>query len=217
MPQPIGILGGTFDPIHFGHLRTALELKEALGWSEVRWIPASVPPHRGVPAAGPAARLAMVRAAVAGESSFTVDERELNRPGPSYMVDTLASLREEFGETPLCLILGLDAFLGLPHWHEWRQIPQLAHLVVAHRPGWRVEQAAGAERAAVALLERRTDPVALSASPAGAVVLQAVTPLAISATEIRRTIAAGRSPRYLLPDPVWDIIEKQNLYRRTED
>ncbi len=215
MLRPIGLFGGTFDPIHFGHLRAALELYEELGLEQVRLIPAAVPPHREQPAAAPHLRLAMVRAAVAAEPAFVVDERELHRPGPSYMVDTLASLREELGvEVPLCLILGLDAFLGLPRWHRWEQIPALAHLVVAHRPGWRVEDAVGAEQQAVALLqERRSEKPALGATPAGAVVLQPITPLAISATAIRQRIGEGRSARFLLPETVWDIIVKESIYR----
>lgn len=218
MAEPIGIFGGTFDPIHFGHLRSALELKQALGLAEVRLIPASVPPHRGEPGANAAQRLAMVRAAVATDRDFVIDERELRREGPSYMADTLASLREEVGpERPLCLMLGMDAFLGLPGWHRWESIPTLAHLVVAHRPGWQLADARGAEHEAVTLLQRaRAEARMLHEAPAGAVVTHPVTPLGISATAIRRLVAEGKSARYLLPDAVWDIIVEQRLYKDSQ-
>src|SRR5512143_4181715 len=135
--QPIGIFGGTFDPIHYGHLRTALELKRALDLERLHFVPAATPPHRAAPCTDAALRLRMVQAAIAGEPGFVADDRELKRPGLSYTFDTLTSFRAEFPDRPLCLLLGMDAFLNLPQWHEWREIPQLAHVVVAHRPGWR--------------------------------------------------------------------------------
>ena len=209
-----GIFGGTFDPIHFGHLRAALELYERLPLDEVRLVPASIPPHREEPGAPPEQRLAMVRAAADDQPGFVVDERELRREGPSYMVDTLQSLRDELGEVSLCLLLGLDAFLGLPRWHRWERLAELAHLVVAHRPGWHLDGAEGAGKAAVELLEQRRCPAeVLRQRPAGGVVLQEITPLAISATAIRHLVREGRSPRYLIPDAVWRIIKRDNLYR----
>jgi len=136
MMQSIGILGGTFDPIHFGHLRMAQELAESLGLDEVRFIPAARPPHRAQPHGAAEARAEMVRLAISGNPRFVLDTREFERDGPSYMVDTLSCLRAEVGDdTPLCLLLGADAFLGLPTWHRWRELFQLAHVVVAHRPG----------------------------------------------------------------------------------
>jgi nicotinate-nucleotide adenylyltransferase len=135
--SPMGILGGTFDPVHYGHLRTAYELMEAVDFAEVRFLPAGIPPHRDAPHADAPTRLAMVRAAIEGEPRFIVDDRELRREGPSYSVDTLLDLRAEHPHRSLCLMVGMDAFLGLPQWHQWRRILQLAHIVVAHRPGWR--------------------------------------------------------------------------------
>lgn len=212
MMRPVGILGGTFDPVHYGHLRAALELGEALDLAEVRLLPSSVPPHRPQPQASVAQRLAMLQLAVAGERALRVDTRELERSGPSYMVDTLRSLREELGPTPVCLLLGVDAFLGLPGWYCWQELIGLAHLVVMHRPGWSLGSA-DAQLTAL-LAEHKADSAsALAQSAAGRILLQPVTQLDISATALRELIAAGRSPRYLLPEAVWDYIRAQGLYR----
>ncbi|HEV7448137.1 MAG TPA: nicotinate-nucleotide adenylyltransferase, partial [Steroidobacteraceae bacterium] len=135
--QPIGLFGGTFDPIHYGHLRTAFELWQELRLSEVRFMPTGSPPHREQPYAAPELRLAMVKAAVASQPAFVVDDREIRRTGVSYSVDTLTEVRNEFPDRSLCLLLGMDAFLGLPNWHRWRELLDLAHIVVAHRPGWK--------------------------------------------------------------------------------
>ena len=133
--KPIGILGGTFDPIHFGHLRSGLEVYESLEFEHIRLIPCGVPPHRELPIASNEQRLAMMRLAVEDNTKLIVDQRELQREGPSYTVDTLLELRQEFPDTPLCLIIGSDAFLGLDSWHQWKKIPQLAHLrlLVVHQ------------------------------------------------------------------------------------
>jgi nicotinate-nucleotide adenylyltransferase len=135
--RTIGIFGGTFDPIHFGHLRTAFELLQALRLHEMRFMPAGNPPHREVTVASAPVRLAMVQAATQGQPGFVVDDREIRREGLSYSVDTMRTLRADFPDHSLCLIVGMDAFLGLPKWHQWRELLDLAHLVVAHRPGWR--------------------------------------------------------------------------------
>ena len=134
--RPIGIFGGTFDPIHLGHLRTGFELLQSLQLSELRWIPVGNPGHREPPLAAAALRLEMVRVAIAGQPGFVLDEREVHRSGVSYTVDTLEELRAEHPARPLCLVLGMDAFLGLTAWRRWSDILTLAHLVVAHRPGW---------------------------------------------------------------------------------
>lgn len=133
----IGILGGTFDPIHFGHLRTALDVVEDLNLQQLRFIPCGEPPHRDQPHASPAQRLAMVQLAIASESRFMVDAREIQRGGPSYMVETLESLRQELGEQQsLGLIVGLDAFAALDSWYRWQDLIDLAHLIIMTRPGW---------------------------------------------------------------------------------
>ena len=133
----MGIFGGTFDPIHYGHLRTAFEMLQALRFGEVRFMPCGNPPHRDAPKADAALRLRMVHVATAAQEGFVVDDRELQRDGPSYSVDTLKALRKEYPQRPLALIIGMDAFLGLPKWYHWQEILELAHIVVAHRPSWR--------------------------------------------------------------------------------
>ena len=207
----IGIFGGTFDPVHFGHLRPALEVQQTLGLDEVRFIPAGQPPHREVPHATTPLRLSMLRAAVEDQPGFVVDEREIRREGPSYMVDTLASLREEIGQLPLCLILGYDAFLGLPDWHQWHRLIELAHLVITHRPGWKHDELDDSLQSL--LQQHEMDFERLVKHAAGGLAFVPVTQLDISATSIREQIHAGQDIRYLLPDPVYRIISEQQIYR----
>ena len=208
--NPMGIFGGTFDPIHYGHLRSAFELLEALELSEVRFLPAGNPPHRDTTYADAAMRVAMVRAAIDGEPRFLLDDRELRREGPSYSVDTLLDLRAEYAHRSLCLIIGMDAFLGLPQWHEWREILQLAHLVVAHRPGWQAPESGALGEL---LADRGTGRIGdLHESRAGRVYIRAVTQLEISSSAIRELIRAGRAPRYLVPDPVCRLLAESGCY-----
>ena len=209
--RKIGIFGGTFDPIHYGHLRPALEILDALRLDCMYFIPAGRPPHRGAPVASAELRLAMVKAAVREEPRFQVDERELRRAGPSYMVDTLTDLRREFPRDALLLVLGADAFLGLPAWHRWREIFDLAHVVAAHRPGWTLD--AGGELADVMRARLAKDARASLSVPAGAVLLQQVTQLEISSTQLRRDAAAGRDLRYLVPEAVRVLIRDSDCYR----
>jgi len=208
----IAIFGGTFDPVHFGHLRPLLEVKQALGLDEVRLIPAFIPPHREAPSATPAHRLTMLRLAVADVPGFVIDERELERGGRSYMVETLQSLRDEIGATtPLCLIMGLDAFDTLESWREWQHLIDLAHLVVTQRPGAELPQrGALAELMATA---RAQSVAELQQQPAGRIWFQEVTQLEISATAIREQLARGGDVRFLLPDTVRHYMEAEGLYR----
>ena len=206
----IGVFGGTFDPIHYAHLRTALEVQQHLGLAQLRVVPASIPPHRPQPVASAAQRLAMVQRAITGQPGMVVDACELRRDGPSYMVDTLAALRAEQGATPLVLILGLDAFLGLPAWHQWTRLIELAHIAVMERPG-AVLPAQGA-LAELVRKHQTTDPGRLAQQPAGALCFVPVSQLAISATDIRAQLAAGASPRFLLPDAVLEYIQDEGLY-----
>ena len=207
---PVGIFGGTFDPIHHGHLRTALELSRRLTLEQVLFVPSARQPLRPPTVAPESARLAMVRAAVRDVACFAVDSRELSRPGPSYTVDTLAALRSEHPRRPLCLLLGMDAFLSLPHWHRWEALTGLAHIAVAHRPGW---QPPGTGDLAGLLARCGTDNAAdIREKPAGRILVTPVTQLEISASRIRESVAAGEDPRYLVPDPVREIIIDTECY-----
>jgi nicotinate-nucleotide adenylyltransferase len=211
---PMGIFGGTFDPIHYGHLRTAFELYQLLGLPEVRFMPAGNPPHRETTIASNALRLRMVEVAVSGQPGFTVDDRELRKTSPSYSVETLGELRAEYPDRPLCLVIGMDAFLGLPNWHRWRELLDLGHLVVAHRPGWRAPDTGTLGEL---LARRATAQVSdLHETTAGRIYIHAVTQLEISSTEVRALIAAGRDPRFLMPDGVRDIILDTGCYARKE-
>ncbi|MFO8155159.1 MAG: nicotinate-nucleotide adenylyltransferase [Pseudomonadota bacterium] len=211
----IGIFGGTFDPVHLGHLRPALELAEVLELERLHIMPAGNPPHRRPPRATTEQRLEMLRRGVAGQSGFILDEREIRRDGPSYMVETLAELRAEVGEsTPLALLLGMDAFLGLVNWHQWERIAELAHVVVSHRPGWSphgLEDQGGA-LADFTAARRVLETQALHRLPAGHLFLQPVSQLDISSSRIRELLATGHSPRYLLPESVHDYIQDNRLY-----
>lgn len=215
MTAAIGILGGTFDPPHFGHLRPALELCEQLALAQMRFIPASVPPHRSQPLASASQRSAMLQLAIVDEARFVCDTRELERPGPSFTVDTLYSLREEFPDTPLCLCIGMDAFLQLHTWHQWERLGELAHVIVSHRPGWTPSPQTMAVELANWLAPRLIeDPQHLQTQAAGWVMMQQPTQLSISASAIREQIGVGKSPRYLLPEAVWRYIEQHQLYHK---
>ncbi len=208
--KKIAVFGGTFDPVHIGHLRSAVELREQLGCDQLRLIPARVPPHRPQPAASAEQRLRMLRLAVADEPGLVVDDRELRRDGPSYTYDTLRELRAELGaDCSLALVMGADACAALDGWHRWRELFELAHLVVMARPD---AQLPATGIVADELRPRLRTATALDTDTAGAVVCMTLTPLPISATAIRTQIAAGRSPRYLLPDDVWRYILQHHLY-----
>ncbi|MBC7161988.1 MAG: nicotinate-nucleotide adenylyltransferase [Immundisolibacter sp.] len=212
--RPVGILGGTFDPVHIGHLRAAIEICDALDLAQVRLIPAHVPPHRSQPVASAAQRLAMLRLAVRGVAGLTVDARELERAGPSYTVDTLTDLRMQLGRRPLCLLVGEDAFLGLTTWHRWQDLFELAHLVVMQRPPLPGEPARELPPAlARAVAGRWADSAqALAGSAAGLVWRQALPPLDISATRVRAALRAGRSVHFLVTDGCLRYIRRHHLY-----
>lgn len=211
----IGIFGGTFDPVHFGHLRLAEELAESIVLDQIRFIPAGQPPHRRRPQTSAAHRLAMVRLAIADNPRFDVDDRETRREAPSWTVDTLESLRAELGDQqPLYLLLGADAFLGLPGWHRWQHLFDLAHIAIAHRPGYPQTQWQDAMTMGLReQFEQRWAQQADHASAAGQIVTCPITALDISATSIRDALKHDRSPRYLLPEQVRDYISQHHLYQ----
>ncbi len=210
--RPFGIFGGMFDPIHFGHLRTAYELHELLGLESVAFVPAGDPPHRAAPLADAATRLAMVRAATADDPRFLVDDRELRRRGPSYTVLTLEELRAERGGQSLVLIMGMDAYAGIERWHRAGDLLSLAHVVVALRPRASLPREGFAARL---LQERRAPDVAsLASRPAGFVHLCDNTQLDLSSSAVRAVVAAGRDPRYLMPEAARRIILGTGSYAR---
>lgn len=217
----IALLGGTFDPVHYGHLRFADDVRRALGLSEVRLVPAADPPHRAGPSASAADRQAMLRLGAAEFPGLVVDDRELRRGGKSYTVLTLSELRNEFPDTPLLLLLGADAFRGLPGWHRWRELFDLAHIVVVERPGVNLEAVLPAPLVEPWRDRLVTDPGVLLARPAGSIFVQPIAPQAISATTIRdmlakRSVSAGKL-HGLLPPAVLAYIELHHLYGSGSD
>lgn len=216
MAAPIGILGGTFDPIHYGHLRLAQEVADKLRLAEVRFLPSGTPPHRSSPGAPAADRLAMVQLAVTGNSLFTVDPRETLRAGPGYTVDTLTAMRAETGPAQsLVLMLGADAFLELATWSRWHQLFELAHVAVAYRPGFPVDtwQSRMPQPLAAEYNKRlMRQPLGIHTAPAGGIVVVPIAALDISATLIRDSMRAGANPRYLLPEQIIKYIQDNDLY-----
>ena len=213
---PLAILGGTFDPVHWGHLRVASETAAALKLPEVRLIPSKAPVHRTQPGASAEQRLAMLRLAAAGSPTLTVDDCELRRDTPSYASLTLESKRTEFPLRPLIWFVGVDAFLRIQSWYEWPRLFDLAHFVVLNRPGFAVSQALSPALAEVWQGRLTRSAETLANTTHGSIYLHTVTPQAISATEIRNTIAAGATDAALLPflpQPVLAYIRAHQLYR----
>jgi nicotinate-nucleotide adenylyltransferase len=214
---PIGVFGGTFDPIHYGHLRLAEEIAEGAQLAEVRFFPSGTPPHRSRPGAEAHHRVAMARLATEGNARFSVDERELKRAGPGYTVDTLAELRGELGaQRSLALLLGADAFLELATWHRWRALFDLAHIIVAYRPGFPIDtwQSRMPEPLAHEYASRSMQqPLAVHLAPAGGIATVSMTGLDISATFVRTALHGGASPRYLVPESVLAYIRQHALYK----
>jgi len=205
------IYGGTFDPVHHGHLRLALEVGERLGSVPVSLVPCHIPPHRGETGATAAQRLQLLEVAIADEPLLRIDDRELRREGASYTADTLQQLRSEVGaDVPLVMVVGTDAFAGFDRWKEWQQIICLAHIVVVRRPGSELDPAGEPARL---LAARGVDSAGALETRASGCILEMDPPwLDISATGIRERICSGRSPRYLLPDAVWADIQSMGLY-----
>ena len=204
----IGLIGGTFDPIHFGHLRPALEIMEQLSLDQVRFIPSANPPHRWKPQASAEQRLEMVKLALDGVKKFEIDDREYHRDGPSYTVDTLISIRKDVDKkTSLCMILGMDAFEHFTKWKNWQEILELVHLVISSRPGYENIQKEDW------MGQRVTKNIAdLNNSPAGRIFFAESNQFDISATYLRKQISSGKSAQYLTPKSVNKYILKKKLY-----
>jgi nicotinate-nucleotide adenylyltransferase len=203
--------GGTFDPVHAGHLAVATAAREAIG-ADVAFLPAADPPHRPAPGAGAEQRARMLELAIAGQPGFSVDRRELRRAGPSWTVDTLRGLRAERGpEAPLAWLVGADAFRGLTTWHEWRGLFDLAHFVVAVRPGHALEALPDALAGACAG-RWLSHPGGLAERPAGGLFRLDMPLHPASATELRRRLRAGEPHGGWLSASVAGFIERAGLY-----
>ena len=214
--RAIGVFGGTFDPIHFGHLRVAEDALQQLGLAEILWVPAGQPRHRDQPEVSPAQRLAMVGLALVENPAFRLDPGEVESNQPSYTVTTLQRLRAQLGKAqPLVLLLGADAFASLTTWHRWQELFGLAHIAVAHRPGFAIDPAGLPEMLATEYRQRLVeDAIPLNTAPAGHIAGFCMAQLDISATRIRALLSSGQSPRYLLPDAVIAYIQHHQLYRK---
>jgi nicotinate-nucleotide adenylyltransferase len=206
----IGILGGSFDPVHYGHLRPALEVQQSLGLDEIRLVPSHVPPHRPQAQASPQQRVAMLNAAAENYPVFKVDTREFDREGPSYTLDTLISLREEMAGVTLCLLVGMDAFQGLASWHRWHELTDYCHLIVMDRPGAQLPEQG--ELADFIRLRRIMDVGKLGTQSSGLLYFHPVSQLEISATAIRKLLNSGGDAGFLLPERVLDIVRSEGLY-----
>ncbi|WP_438971075.1 nicotinate-nucleotide adenylyltransferase [Methylophaga sp.] len=205
----IGILGGTFDPVHFGHLRTGLDIVEQLGLAQLRLIPCAIPPHRIMPVASASERRLMLELAIKNHPKLEVDDRELSREGPSYTVDTLLSLRDDYPHNPLFVLMGTDAFCDLSSWSRWQQILELSHIVVMQRP----DEDLRLDSELAEWYQQNQAKEADKALPSGKIWSLPVTQMAISATTIRDKLNQQRDVRYLLPDAVIALMEQLNLYQ----
>jgi len=212
--DPIALLGGTFDPVHYGHLRLADDVRRALALEQVRLVPAREPPHRSRPRASPRDRVAMLDLAVREFPGLVVDAREIERAGKSYTVDTLAALRADGPATPLALLVGADAFRGLPSWYRWKDLFELAHLIVVPRPGAALESGLSPDLATEWHARRTADPRDLRTRTAGSIYVQPVSPQPISSTAIRAALGEGHPVEIagLLPPAVLAYIQSNGLY-----
>ena len=210
----VGILGGTFNPIHYGHLRMAQELADGLGMDEVKFIPSANPPHKDSVTVSAEHRAAMVKLAIADNPKFSIDELELNRDGASYTIDTLISLRETLGkDTSLCLMMGSDAFVKLNTWHRWQELLDYAHIILVQRPDIAKQQPPLPKEVQALLEAHYTEQISdLSNQNAGLINMQAISAQDISSSQIRENLNHGISVRYLLPNNVAEYIAQQNLY-----
>lgn len=201
----IGIFGGTFDPVHYGHIKPALEIKQALHLSQLRFIPNRLPPHRAPPLLSVTQRLSLLKTALKDYPEATIDERELHRDGPSYMYDTLQSIHDELPDETLCLIIGIDAFLHITSWYRWRDMFELCHLVVVQRPGFdpnTIAEHMNAEDYRFLADRITNDAAALTSQATGKILLKSVSQLDISSTRIRKSLLQGEDISQWLPAAV---------------
>ncbi len=209
----IGIYGGTFDPVHYGHLRPAIDVYTELGLSEVRLIPAGVPAHRDLPVASPEQRFQMLLMAIDKVAGLSIDDREIQRDGPSYMIDTIRSLQAEFANEKFCLIVGMDAFIGFESWREWKSIVELVNIVITYRPNFDINSIAESELKKYIHGAQTKNKDEFLASPAGHCYFCPVTQLDISATKIRALVKKENKLNFLLPDVVIAYLQQNQIYQ----
>lgn len=205
LPDLLGVLGGTFDPVHIGHLRTALDLQCQLPIDDIHLIPNYQPPHRSQPVLDANERMRLLQQAVAELPGLVADDREIRRQGDSYMVDTLTDLKQQFPWRHLCLIIGMDAYNSFCSWHQWETILETAHLIVMQRAG--IDQLQNHQLDQ----HRVSDAEALQKTAAGCVLIQPVSQLEISSTGIRELAAKGENIQFLVPDVIRQQV--QTLYK----
>ncbi len=206
-PTPLLILGGTFDPIHFGHLNPAREVLDMTGFDQLRLVPASNPPHRKPPVASAEHRLAMTRLGAATDPRFQVDDREYRVDQPSWTINTLRSFRTEFPERPLALLIGEDSLHSFTTWKQWEELPELAHIVAMRRPGEQKTLPTWASERAIA------DPDMLKEQKSGHFLFVEVSPNPVSATTLRARLKNGEDISGMTPDSVIEYIQQHKLYR----
>lgn len=207
----IGIFGGTFDPVHYGHIRPAMSVKQDLGLSQLRFVPNRVPPHRGSPWLSVEQRLSLLRAALSDQPEIVIDTRELEREGASYMVDTLSSLAEEFPSETFVLIIGMDVLSTINRWHQWKSLFDLCHLVVTTRPGFQLRDVATQmDTEDYHFLHDRftDDPEQLKSQAAGKILLKSVPQLDISATKIRDRLIQGEDISDWIPSQAYRMLRE---------
>ena len=212
----VGIFGGTFDPIHYGHLRIAEEIVETVGLQKMYFVPAGMPRLRHSPVASPQHRVEIVRLAIQKNSDFVLDEREIHRDGVSYSIDSVREFKQEFGEeVGLCLVLGVDAFIKLSEWNNWKELFNLCHFIISTRPGYiltSINELLPKELREECSQRWVSNTESLRKDTSGLIFIASTTMLDISATSIRADIAVGRSVRYLVPDIAVNYISANKLY-----
>jgi nicotinate-nucleotide adenylyltransferase len=207
----IGFLGGTFDPIHFGHLRPAIEIQETIGLKALYFMPNYIAPHKSTSFATPQQRFDMVKLAIQATPRFYVDTQELLRETPNYTIDTLKHLRQEYPNTPLCFIMGMDSLIQFDSWYQYQNILNYCHIIVSHRPGWSPQF----NEVVNQLLQQHQihDPRILHQQLSGSIYFQKTTQLDISSSEIRELIASNKSIDFLTPQAVCSYIKEQGCYK----
>jgi len=206
----IGFLGGTFDPVHFGHLRPALEIQQALNLQSLYLLPNYIAPHKEKTLATAEQRIEMVKLAIQDTPEIQINTQELLRSSPSYTIDTLKLLRQQHPDTPICFIMGMDSLINFDSWYQYQDILNYCHLVVSHRPGW---DPTFNEIVTGLLTQHQTqDPSILHRSLAGCIYFQSTSQLAISSSQIRQLLATKQSINFLTPQSVCTYIKEQHCY-----